>query len=722
MMRRVTVPVLVSAALTAPVRCSSSSTPQDYSGRVAGATGVDNRPGVYGTKSEEAFFEKAYPNKVAKEVPSHDRSFGPNEPKDRSDNIKVPEFDTVFGKYETAPYFSGGPAGHRYQKYVREPADKEVVQMKDVIPQGAIVDHHPHFNYTSVTGKKDGNISNHLNTWANWDLRAAKMSLYRSCLKSIPLAKHFYYLSNPIDRLKSQIRLRFLQNRNVKDPDAIRHLIHSGWMEYQETVLMRRTRTSLQKFFSEDANTEVNLEIYAEDEGKNIAERRFWNGEEQRKEGPYDGFWSQSGKELDEEFERLAGRVPISWTASKGYFEKFRPDGTNFWEKNLDYEGWYLKNVDPDRKSARKEMQSWTESGYNQPKHYASKNRRGYRRLVKDIESVMQSSLEDIYVKNREQTFQYLIRENHAESNRISAERRLARMDDEFFTTKFDEYEKHMKQVMREMPNPRLWKTDAFYFRLRYLVSALDFNWARVPVGTAQEKLYGEWISDNANYAVITSTTFEAIKANKQQNAMANTFADFYAAFDPDVPETRRLPWYHPEFDYDRRHKWDERCMRMKKWVQSGGVDGKNDYFASYVAEWEQYVNRPERFRAMDQQDRRYSAPRMVQLYRALGKLMDVALANQIKETAAVKLNKSVAELSAMPVDAIQKALSTVSFNDFTFRVPTIIYPDGYIQPQLGLDGTPIGPIPEQPRKEEAALNEAASATSSSEAATEATA
>lgn len=672
--------------------CRTTST-KDYSGPIEGATGVDNRPGLYSEKVPDAYFEIAYPNNADKELPSRDRSF-PGEQAGRVDNMKMPEFDTVWGKFENAPYHSGGPANHRYQKYVRKPADTEGVNIKDVIPNGALVDHHPHFDYTNKTGKKEGNTTNFVNTWANWDLHTAKFSLYRACIKSIPLAKHFYYLMNPIDQLKSQIRLRFLQNRHVKDPDAIRHLIHSGWTEYQEVVMGRRTRTSLQKFFSEDSNTEATLEIYTAAEGKGIEERRFWNGEEQRREGPYGGHWSKIGQQLEEEHNRLAGRIPRSWTASKGYFEKFKPDGTNYWEKNLDYEGWYMKPVDPDAHAARKDMQGNVESAYNQPKHYASKNRRGYRRMVKDIETAMQSSLEDMYTRSREQTFQYLIRENRLESNRVNAERQLSLLDDQFYSANFTEYEQMLKQVMREMPNPRLWKTDAFYFRLRYLTAPLEYNWARVPVGTQQEKLYNEWISDNANYAVTSHKLFEEIKADKRRNVMAQSFGDFYTAFDPDVPSTRALPWYHADFDYDRRYKWDERCMRMKKWVQSGTIDTKNDFFKSFVVEWENYVNRPERIKARDQQERRYTSARMVQMYRALGKLMDVALANQIKEAAASKLGTSVEALSKESVESIQKKLSSVDLSDFIFRVPTIIYPDGAVQPPLGLDGAPTGPVP----------------------------
>lgn len=56
----------------------------------------------------------------------------------------------------------------------------------------------------------------------------------------------------------------------------------------------------------------------------------------------------------------------------------------------------------------------------------------------------------------------------------------------------------------------------------------MEYNYARVPVGRAQEKLYNEWISDTVNFAIITSSTYNNIKNNKAQNAMAKTWADFY--------------------------------------------------------------------------------------------------------------------------------------------------------------------------------------------------
>ncbi|ORC92509.1 uncharacterized protein TM35_000032620 [Trypanosoma theileri] len=657
---------------------------KDYSGPIPGATGKDNRPGIYAEKKEPTYFEKRYPRGDAN-LPSK-RIIEPNEPKDRSDNLKAPEYDTSLGKFEQAPYFTGGPAAMRYQNYVREPANKEAVDYRDVIPLPPFEGHHPDFSYASVTGKREGNITLLANTVVNWELKAAMMSLYRSCLKGLPMVKHYYWLLTPLPDMKGKIRERFLQNQHTKDPDAIRHLLHNGWMEYQEVILFRRSRASVAKFFEWESQDEL-VRGYTREEGKMQEERAFWNGEEQRREGPYDGHWSWLGKESEKEFKLMAGRIPVSWTTSKGYFEKFEADGTNYWEKNLDYEGWYIKNVDPDRQNARREMQGWIESGYNQPKHYASKNRRGYRRLVKDIETMMETSMEDLYTKNREQLFQYLIRETHPESNRINAERTLARQDDDFYSTKFDEYEKYLKQTMREMPNPRLWKTDAFYFRLRYLISPLEYNWAKVPIGATQEKLYNEWISDNANYAIINSLTFETIKKDKKRNPMANTWANFYEVFDPDVPETRRLPWYHPDFNYDRRHKWDERCMRMKRWVQGGTIDGKLPFFDSIISEWEQYVNRPERFRASDSAERRYAAPRMVQLYRSLNRLMDVALANQLRRTLEKVVGKTTKELSELPSHETEKLLEKLDLRNFKFNVPVIIYPDGAVQEKLGLDG-----------------------------------
>ncbi|KAG8347355.1 putative Complex 1 protein (LYR family) [Trypanosoma vivax] len=671
-----------------PVHSNAKKKNEDFSGPIPGATGRDNFPGVYCKKSPSAYFEDRYPRNEDK-LPSK-QVVERNEPKDRSDNLRAPEYSTSIGKFEQAPYFTGGPGAMRYNKYVREPANKEGIDYRDVVPLPPFEDHHPDFSYASATGKREGNITLLANTVVNWELKAAMMSLYRSCLKGLPMVKHYYWLLTPLPDMKVKIRDRFLQNQHTKDPDAIRHLLHNGWMEYQEVIMFRRTRASVAKFFEWESQDEL-TRGYTKEEGKMQEERAFWNGEEQRKEGPYDGHWSWLGKESEKEFSKIAGRIPISWTTSRGYFEKGQADGTNFWEKNLDYEGWYIKNVDPDRQNARRELQGWIESGYNQPKHYASKNRRGYRRLVKDIETMMETPMEDLYTKNREQLFQYLIRETHPESNRINAERILAKQDDDFYSTKFDEYEKCLKQAMREMPNPRLWKTDAFYFRLRYLLSPLEYNWAKVPIGALQEKMFNEWISDNVNYAIFNSKLFAEIKKDKKRNPMSQTWADFYTNYDPDSPETRLLPWYHPEFNYDRRHKWDERCMRMKRWVQGGTIDCKLPFFDSIIAEWEQYINRPERFRAPDNAERRYAAPRMVQLYRSLNRVMDVALVNQIKKKVEEISGRSPNELSSLSIEEINQLLNSVDLRDFKFAVPVIIYPDGMKQQSLGLDGVAIG-------------------------------
>eukprot|EP00796_Vickermania_ingenoplastis_P004134 gene4134-2976_t len=634
-------------------------------------------------KASTTYFEEKYKNKAGQL--SSKNVVSPNEPKDKSDAVKFPEFDTYHGKFEQAPYFAGGPGAMRYHNYVREPPIKETVDYRDVVPAPPFEDHHPNFNYANVTGKREGNSTLMTNTIVNWELKLAMSSLYRSILKSLPMIKHYYWLLMPLPQMKEKIRLRFLQNQHTKDPDAIRHLIHNGWMEFQECAMFRRPRATVEKFFEMDSLDEMTKQ-YIKEEGQVNDERAFWNGEEQRREGPHNGHWSWLGEQCENEFNKIAGRIPMSWTTAKGFFEQGRADGTNFWEKNLDYEGWYIKNVDPDRQNARREMQGWIESGYNQPKHYASKNRRGYRRLVKDIETIMETSMEDLYTHNREQLFQYLIRETHPESNRINAERTLARQDDDFYSTNFEEYEKYLKQVMREMPNPRLWKTDAFYFRLRYLTAPLEYNWARVPVGVAQEKLFNQWISDDMNYVVYNSDVFRSLQKNKAINPMAKTWADFYTEFDPDVPETRNLPWYHKDFNYDRRHKWDERCMRMKRWVQSGTIDGKNSFFDSIIAEWEQYVNRPERFRAPDNAERRYGAPRMVQLYRSLNRLMSVALANQLK----AHLSCVCPGLTNASAEEMQKMVETADLRGFKFAVPVLIYPDGAEQQKLGLDGSPV--------------------------------
>ncbi|KAK7196466.1 Complex 1 protein (LYR family)/Complex1 LYR-like [Novymonas esmeraldas] len=678
MLRRFCSPLAV-AATGLRFNASNGGTFDGGDEPIPNSTGKDNAPGLYSKKTPDAYFEERFPDRSGDVKSLRPQTY--DVPPGRSDNIKSPEFNTSLGKFEQAPYFTGGPPAMRYHGYKRESANKEGVDYRDVLPKVPMEDHHPNMDFLSVTGRREGSTFLLANAGVNWELKASAMSLYRTILKALPMIKHYYWLLIPLPQMKDKIRFRFLQNQHTKDPDAIRHLLHNGWMEFQESIMFRRPRATIEKYF-EYESMDTLIEQYTREEGLMNHEREFWNGEEQRREGPHNGHWSWLGEQCEQEFSKIAGRIPMSWTTSKGYFEKGQADGTNYWEKNLDYEGWYIKNVDPDRQNARREMQGWVESGYNQPKHYASKNRRGYRRMVKDIETLMETSMEDLYTHNREQLFQYLIRETSPESNRINAERTLAYQDDDFYSTRFDEYEKYVKQAMREMPNPRLWKTDAFYFRLRYLIAPLEYNWAKVPVGTAQERLFNEWISDNCNYAVYTSDAFAQIKADKMRNPMARTWADFYTDFDPDVPDTRLLPWYHKDFDYDRRHKWDERCMRMKRWVQGGTIDGKHAFFDSIIAEWEQYVNRPERFRAPDNAERRYAAPRMVQLYRALNRVMDVALANQMRQA----LEKG-GDFSKLSAEEVQKRIAAADFTKFRFDVPVVIYPDGLVQPQLGLDG-----------------------------------
>ena len=240
---------------------------------------------------------------------------------------------------------------------------------------------------------------------------------------------------------------------------------------------------------------------------------------------------------------------------------------------------------------------------------------------------------------------------------------------------------------MREMPNPRLWRTDAFYLRIRFLQGFYEYNWAKVPIGASFEKLYNDWVSNDANYTILVSPQFSEIKADKQRNPMAKSWADFYREYDPDVEATRQLPWYHPEFNYDRRHHWDERCMRKKKWVESGDIVGDKTFFESEVAKYEQHVNRYETVKYPGSVELKYSAPRYVQLYRGLQKRMDVGIVNQMREF--LQANKLISGPNAS-VKEVTAALEKADFSKFKFEVPVVIYPDGVEQPKLDLDGRPI--------------------------------
>lgn len=632
------------------------------------------------TNNPRAWFEKG------KYAPVPEKK-NPKEPAGTADLVRTAEFDTAFGKFEVRPSGTGHVGVLRYHNYRREPPRETILSRETWGMSPRHEGHHPFLDYSANAGHKEGYNQGVAQANLHWDVAMATHSLYRASMRIIPMVKHFYQLSVSLETMAERVKLRFRRNRYVQDPDAIRHLLNLGWQEYTEIVNFRKTRAGVHKYFHDSEDHAGLISFYTEEEGKLMSEKAFWNGEEQRKNGPYDGHWSWIGKKNQEEFEKLAGRVPMSWSAGKGYFELFKADGTQFWERNLDYEGWYIKNTDPDRAAARREIQTWVDSGYATPKHYQNKNRRGYRRLVKDIENIMKSTPHEMYAESRELLFQFWVREWSPESNRIAAEKRLARHDDEVFTTKFDELEKPLKQAMREMPNPRLWRTDAFYLRMRYLQGFYEYNWAKVPIGTAFEKAYNEWVSVDANYAIICSPQFDAVKADKARNPMARTWADFYREFDPDVEATRRLPWYHAEFDYDRRHHWDERCMRMKKWIDSGDIDGVLPFFDSEVAKFEQHINRFDTCRFPGSVEYKYCAPRYVQLYRGLAKRNDVALANQMREHLEAKKfiggKATVAEVSA----ALEK--NPTAFADFKFAVPVVIYPDNIAQPQLELDGRP---------------------------------
>jgi hypothetical protein len=639
----------------------------------------------YAVSQERAYFEKGV---FAPNPNDRDRRVDPATPKGTADLVKTYEFETIFGKFEIRPTGTGHVGTLRYNNYKRIPP-KETIPSRTVWGMGPQHEgHHPYYDYSANSGLRQGYTLGTGQSYLHWDLKVASHSLYRAAVRSLPLMKHYYYLHMSLEKMQQRVRKRFEMNRHVKDPDAVRHLIALGWVDFTECIMFRKTKMGMFKYFYDDENMEDMMAAYAVQEGRATDEKAFWNGEEQRKNGPYDGHWSWIGKKNQEEFERLAGRVPVSWSAGKGYFEVFEADGTNYWEKNLDYEGWFIKNVDPDRRAARLEMQSWVDAGYTAPKHYSSKNRRGYRRLVKDIENVMRSTPHEMYAESREMLFQFWVREWSPESNRVHAEKRLARHDDDVFTTKFDELEKPIKQAMREMPNPRLWRTDAFYLRVRYLQAFYEYNWAKVPIGAAFDKLYNEWVSNDVNYAILSSPQFEAVKKDKARNPMARTWADFYRDYDPDVEATRRLPWYHAAFDYDRRHHWDERCMRMKKWVESGDVDGTLPFFESEVAKYEQHINRFEATKYPGALEYKYSAPRYVQLYRGLAKRMDVALVNQLREF--LMASGALTLTAATTGKDVAAALDKAKLADFRFVVPTVVFPDNVEQPRLDLDGRPV--------------------------------
>jgi hypothetical protein len=638
-----------------------------------------------GVKDGKEWFEKNAPtprNPVSE--PAHEHS----------DKLKIGEYETAFGKFERRPPSTPTAGAMEYGKYNIKKTQDITGGITEGRPMPPIAEgHHPFYDYTPSGGVKEGYNTKQAANVLTWDINVSKHGLYRQSMKALPLIKQYYMLLAPLEWMQQCVRKKFEENRNVNDSDAVRHLLQIGWLNYTDIITFRMQKNGVQMFFGGDGH-DSSFHIadnYAEEEKAMQLKRQHHNGEERSKDGPFGGYHSLSGKQTAEEFEKLQGRVPMSWSASKGYFECWKPDGTNFWEKNLDYEGWYIKNVDPDRSAARKEIQGWTEAGYNQPKHYASKNRRAYRRFVKDTEDMFSKTTHELYSESREAMFQSLIRDWCPESNRISAEKRMAMSDDDVFTSKTEEVDAASKQMMREFPNPRLWKTDAAWLRMRVLMAPYELNWAKAPVGVAFERQYNEWVSADVNHTIVASAQFAAVKADKAKNPMARSWSDFYAAFDPDAPATRRLPWYHADFDYDRRHFWDERCMRMKKWAKSGDVDFAHDFFAAEVYKWEDLVNRPEIAKRQSAVMTKYTAPRMVQLYRSLGKRMDVALANQLAEfmvaqkTLAAKAGETHG--SDARVAEVAKALAATDFKTFVFVVPAVVLPDAAEHTPLELDG-----------------------------------
>lgn len=607
-----------------------------------------------------------------------------------SDEVKVPEYDTKWGMWENRPPQAGHPGVARYHgAKPREPPVEKVKPMDWRLRQ-PIMDHNAEFELHGNTGQSEGFNAGRIGNYASWDPHAAALSLYRACLKGLPLVKMYYWITISLDQMKQRVRQKFELNKYTKDPDALRHLLHCGWLDYEQCICFRKNKGHIRKLFGDTEDYHDVSAEYLIEEKEVMDQRAFWNGEEQRKEGPYDGFWSQWGKDAHEQYERLKGRIPESWVEGKGYFEDLHPDGTKYWEKNLDYEGWYMKNVDPDRANARKEMQNWIESGYNQPRHQASKNRRSYRRYVKDINTALNKSTQELYAANREYIFQGYTRENCPEANRVNAEKKTAMMDDLVFSSNSEEIDAVVRQAAKEFPNPRLWRTDAFYLRVRALIAHAELNWAKAPIGVALEKHFNEWVSLDANYTIYNSPEYEEIKADKKRNPMAKSWAEFYKEFDPDVPETRCLPWVHREFNYDRRTKWDERCMRCKKWANNGDIDFTRPFFDAIINAFEQQINRPETWRHPWHLDMKYSAPRHVQLYRSFNLRMDIALVNQMREFMKQHSTNrgAVKDLENPTVEETKQLLTGCDWHSFVFAPPPVVYPDGFEQAALNFDGS----------------------------------
>jgi len=606
----------------------------------------------------------------------------PRAPAGHSDEVKgSEEYDTVFGKYDMRPGRTGSVDDARYEGFHRPPPSWPTVGPAEVF--GAAVPmhigHHPNMDYAHSSGMKDGSTENMTLAFHTTDAKLNLHSLYRAARKSIALMKHYYMLPTPIAEMERALRVKFERNAHLRDPEAIRLALVQGWSEFNDTITFRKQRSHIFFFFGAQMKHVERAQLdFTKDKQRTLDERLMWEGHYNGRAGEY----NETMAELRRLYDEREGRTPASQVATHRYFRQRVPDGTHAWERNQDYEGKLGLAAEPDLQIVRQTIGVDVDLSTMRPVHSLQKDRKRYRLQVAQLRRWGSASEAERYAELRDGEFNKAVtHERSLEMNRVFAEKHIAKRDDDVLTKQPSaEARAVAAKLFAEFPHPVQWGSEAFYLRHRMLHEAVfGYNWNRDALADSTAAAEAAWLADPVNFAIRHSAQYAALAADKARNPMARTWADFYAAFDPDDDASRRLPWVAEGFDYDRRHKWDERCMRKKKWLRSGDVDASRPFLQSVVHEWAQRVNSLEQSAdPWRQMESKFTAPLMVQRYRAMQRVVDVALGRQMRAHMDAKgtLPKAAAANDAAATAAAAKAVEATDFSGFRFVPPTLVLAD----------------------------------------------
>jgi hypothetical protein len=617
----------------------------------------------------------------------------PKEPKGISDAVRGgAEYETGFGEFNMRPGRSGTIEEAQYEGFHREPPSWPSVGPLEAGNYNPIhIGHHPDQDYTPTSPLKEGWVTHLSGIHHTSDVKASMHALYRNSIKALPMMKHYYMLTTSLEEMQMNLRLKFEKQAHIRDPETIRHLLVLGWSEFNDMITFRKQRDNVYFFFGAQNKAHLRAQReWHEDKQRLLEDRLLF-------EGHYHGRLGDMHERSAEQrrlFDERLGRTPPSHVVSKGYFRVRVPDGTHAWERNQDLEGKHGIDVEPDPAIARQELFNEIDLCSFRPIHILQKERKRYRLQVAQIKRWAAGTGTEYYAEHRDAIFNAACKaENSHEMNRVPAEGAVARMDDDVLTRQ-DGGEAHRinRQLHTEFPHPAQRLSEGYVLRKQQAIGQwFEYNWAKGPSGgAALTAAENAWLSDPVNHAIRHSDAFAAMWKDKARNPMARTWADFYAAFDPDEAATRRLPWVHPDFDYDRRYKWDERCMRAKKWLRGGGIDATRPFLDSVVAEWVQRCGSVERSVGLERAaGDKFRAPAMVQRYRALRRRVDIALANQMREFLGARLGgPPAAESDAKAVAAALAVVEAADWAAFRFVVPVLVYPDGVDGPaDVAVDG-----------------------------------